>query len=91
MANATNVSAEEDKDWKRYVELMKAPYLKGDLEEVVALQNKYPSPVDGFRMRWMRMKGLLKPIPTVLGGKRKRSRKTKRRYRRHAAQSHRRI
>jgi len=69
---------EELKDWMRYVTLMKAPFLKGDLEEIVALAAKYPSPVDGFEMRWKRMHGLLKPIPHGLGGKRKRTRKTKR-------------
>jgi hypothetical protein len=83
--------AEELKDWMRYVELMKAPYLKGDLEEIVALDAKYPSPVDGFQVRWKRMHGLLKPIPHVLGGKRKRTRNGRRRYTRHATQSHRRV
>lgn len=86
-----NVTKDELKDWMRYMELMKAPYLKGDLEEVVALEAKYPSPVNGFRMRWLRSKGLLKPIAHVLGGKRKRTRKAKRRHTRNATQHHRRF
>jgi hypothetical protein len=91
MATATKAKEEEMKDWMRYVTLMKTPFLKGDLEEIVALDNKYPSPVDGFQVRWKRMHGLLKPIPHVLGGKRKRTQKGKRQYTRHASQSHRRI
>ena len=88
---AMDAKAEELKDWMRYVTLMKAPFLKGDLEEIVALDTKYPSPVDGFQVRWKRMHGLLKPIPHVLGGKRKRTRKGRRRHTRNATQSHRRV
>jgi hypothetical protein len=91
MANATKAKEEELKDWMRYTKLKAAPYLSGDIEEILALEAKYPSPVDGFRMRWLRAHGLLKPIPHVLGGKRKRSRRSKRRYTRNATQSHRRI
>lgn len=92
MATTTKAKEEELKDWMRYVTLMKTPYLKGDLEEIVALDTKYPSPVDGFQMRWKRMHGLIKPLPIVpFGGKRKRTQKGKRRYTRHASQSHRRI
>jgi hypothetical protein len=91
MATATKAKEEELKDWMRYVTLMKTPFLKGDLEEIVALDNKYPSPVDGFQVRWKRMHGLLKPIPHVLGGKRKRTQKGKRSTTRNASQSHRRV
>jgi hypothetical protein len=92
MANATKAKEEELKDWMRYTKVKAAPYLSGDIEEIVALETKYPSPVDGFRMRWMRSKGLLKPLPLVkFGGKRKRTRRGKRRYTRNATQSHRRI
>lgn len=83
--------AEELKDWMRYVRLMETPYLKGDGEELLALEAKYPSPVDGFKIRWKRSKELLKPIPTVLGGKRKRSRRGKTKHTRHATQHNRRV
>ena len=75
------VSVEELRDWFRYTELKPASFLQGDLEEVAALEAKYPSPVSGFLMRWKRMVGLLKPLPTVFGvngGKRKRTRRTRR-------------
>jgi len=97
MANATTDLKE--KDYARYKLLRQTiPYFSsaaGDtMEDIVErslLEAKYPDFPARYEKETKHTNKAKVPIVPGLGGKRKRSRKTKRRYRRHAAQSHRRF
>jgi hypothetical protein len=95
MANATR---QEEADYARYKLLRQTiPYLSpaaGDKDEDIRERTRLELAHPDFPARYeMETAHTSKPkLPLVpFGGKRKRSRKTKRRYRRNAAQSHRRI
>lgn len=95
MANATT---QEAKDWERYKALKHGIKffnwgavggLDDDLREIGALEATYPH----FASKWRASsEGKLTSLPLVtFGGKRKRSRRSKRKHTRNATQSHRRI
>ncbi len=93
-----NTTAQEAKDWERYkalkqgIKLLNWEAVGGlddDLREIGALEATYPH----FASKWRASsEGTLRSLPLVkFGGKRKRSRRSKRKHTRNATQSHRRI
>lgn len=90
------MATQEDKDWERYKALKhgitfynasKVGGLDEDVREIALLDAKYPH----FEAKW-RKETPLRPLPLVnFGGKRKRSRRSKRKHTRNATQSHRRV
>ena len=90
------MASQKDKDWERYKALKRGitfynwgtvEGMDEDLREIAVLDGKYPH----FEAKW-RKENPPRPLPLVkFGGKRKRSRRSRRKHTRNATQSHRRF